>query len=113
SQNKHSQPPHRRHSTSSDLPPTANSLRHDLLTIFDRDNNRCEDDEVIVKHVTTWLTNNKIPADYMFSLIYAQRLNVHFACVLAFLYRWGIGTNPDPEQAFKWYQSAAESGSPL
>ncbi|KAG9291389.1 hypothetical protein G9A89_003493 [Geosiphon pyriformis] len=106
--------------TTADLPEsiilnyeTSRALAEELLEIFNKGNSRWQYDEVILVDVKKWLdTNNHCP-ETVFLSVYNERERIEFACLLAFMYLYGVGTTPNNISAFTWYKTAAEAGDLL
>ncbi|CAG8549229.1 4975_t:CDS:2 [Ambispora gerdemannii] len=88
-----------------------------LLHIFKKSNKELKSDEEIVKIVEEWLKQKNYSASDCFAKVLdyyqyqhhpSNKNKYQYAALLAFLYRWGIGTRIDPQKTFYWYTVAAE-----
>ncbi|KAG9305566.1 hypothetical protein G9A89_001627 [Geosiphon pyriformis] len=85
----------------------------ELLELFDSWNRQWRLEDEIINEVENWLTTNKHDATDIFQTIYQQQ-DVHkFWSLLGFLYRRGIGTKVNEDQAFHFYKLAAQNGDAI
>ncbi|CAG8498709.1 6279_t:CDS:2 [Ambispora leptoticha] len=88
-------------------------IAQEILMIFNNSNENWENDDVVVQNVKNWSKLKKISHSTLFKCIKNRSTNKKYACLLGFLYRWGIGTAQDQEKAFRWYKVSAEMGDSL
>ncbi|KAG9301172.1 hypothetical protein G9A89_012555 [Geosiphon pyriformis] len=100
-----------------DVIETYQTYANQLLNIFRIGNQRWDEAEIIVRDVKNWIIKNKLDSRAIFQYIINYHKNqprsAEYACFLGFLYRWGIGTEPDEKKAFHWYMISAENGDSL
>ncbi|CAG8532837.1 12122_t:CDS:1 [Ambispora gerdemannii] len=88
-------------------------MAQEIFIIFKNSNENWENDDVIVQNVKNWSKLKNITHINLFKCIKNQSTNKKYACLLGFLYRWGIGIASDQEKAFHWYKVSAEIGDSL
>ncbi|CAG8472171.1 9203_t:CDS:2 [Ambispora gerdemannii] len=81
----------------------------ELLEIYDGSNGENLDDDQINVYAQEWLHKNNYEPTEVFSLVFEKRHLPKWSSLLAFLYCYGIGTETDEHEMFKYYKYAAEA----